>query len=206
MSKRRKDERPGQQRSSHRNPLVERRSKVHEFLCRANDAANAIREESHGRHSPSEVSTDKLEQAYEALRDYVEPVPSKTYPTPSGPPFHSFPVLAESPLQAWMILLNQEASTIGGADFLESDEYQAVQKEASKLLNHIMNPPPELILTRTQLDLFNATDEHPQITEDIAAKAGRSWEAARKYLPRLRKWGLVCKARPSGYYRRGDTP
>lgn len=58
-------------------------------------------------------------------------------------------------------------------------------------------------LSQGELDMLEAIDEEPRRTHEVAELAGYSGQTARKYLPRLRRLGLVHKG-PRGYYRITD--
>lgn len=189
----------------HQTQLLDLKSKVDAFITHAKNAELAIRENYGKGCIPPDFCgegwNDQFALAYEGIQAHLPSITPKHYQSPPSTAYQSFPFKAESAVQAWMFLLNPADMAYGEPGYLDSTEYQEIKIEALKLIDHLLNPPLELFLTETEIDLVKATTETPQTTQMIAIKAECSWEAARKYLPRLRERGLVMKANKNGYYR-----
>lgn len=186
-------------------PRISIAEKAELFIHHANTAEHSIRENyGKGRIPPDWCGdgwSDEFAEAYNSIREDLRPFfREESHMGPLQSEYMWKPVTSECSVQAWMFLLNPADMAYGDPGYLESAEYQKIKTAALKLLNHILNPPLEMILTQTELDLINATTETPQTTQQIADQAIRSPEAARKYLPRLRERGFVQKGK-NGYYR-----
>lgn len=184
---------------------LELRSKADIFIDHAKKAELAIRENyNKGRIPPDWCGDgwdDEFNLAYKSIRDHLPRFASKYYRSPPGTAHQSFPFDAENPVQAWMFLLNPADMAFGELGYLESTEYQEIKNAAFKILDNSLNPPLEHTLTETQNNLVRATDQTPRPIKEIAKRADCDYQAARKYLPNLRRDGYVQKAEKNGYYR-----
>lgn len=144
---------------------------------------------------------DEFAAAYDAIRPYLPLVREEYYQPPHGTAYRSYLFKAENPVQALMFLLNPVNEAFGETGYLEAAEYEEIKAKADRILYHVLNPPRELTLTQTEIDLVDATTATPQTGQQLSAKAGCSFEAARKYLPGLCERGFIIKAPKNGYYR-----
>lgn len=179
---------------------------VEAFVNYAKVAEKDIRDNYSKGRTPPDCCGDNWDvdfaKSYEAIHDALGPY-EKSHLSfgPSRTAYMSVPIRVSNPVEAWLYSLNPSDMAYGEPGYLESAEYKSIKAKALRLLKHILEPHLEHVLTETELDLFNAITKFPQTTQQIAIKAGRSWEAARKYLPGLCRRGFIIKAVKNGYYR-----
>lgn len=173
----------------------------------------------------SERWDEELEAAYERIKPILRPLArNRFFPAPPCLVARAGPFVAETAHQAMMFLLNSPKALFQHIDVLSSPEYLKIRKETQKELGQIQdltagNSADEsevrldvvshtgaqtdgLDLSPAQKDILKAVDSTPRLGEDVATRAGYSYDLTRRHLPTLRRLGLVKHKDGEGYYRR----
>ena len=166
---------------------------------------------------------EELATAYERIKPILQPLAKNRFF--SGPPGligQTGPFMAETAHQALMFLLNPPEVLFWHIEVLSGPEYLEIRKEAEEELRQIQNRtvagsaekrgiPPEVgsqsvvqagdvPLNQSQKEILAAVDSTPRKAQDVATKAGYSYDLVRRHLPTLKRLGLV-KHNGDEYYR-----